>query len=57
MDNRVVHLGEILKEELGPKCVFLMAAACQIDMPANRTGQITTGKRSITTDTAIRLGR
>ena len=57
MDNRVVHPGEKLREELEHNCVFPKAFACQIDMPPNRTGQITVGKRSITTDTAIRFGR
>ena len=56
MLNRVVHPGEILKDELEEMGVSLMAFACQIDMPLNRISRIIAGKRSVTGDTALRFG-
>ena len=56
MLNRVVHPGEILKDELEEMGVSLMALACQIDMPLNRISRIIAGKRSVTGDTALRFG-
>ena len=56
MLKRVVHPGEILKDELEEMGVSLMAFACQIDMPLDRIGQIIAGKRSVTTETALRFG-
>ena len=57
MLNRVVHPGEILKDELEEMGVSPMAFACQIDMPLNRISRIIAGKRSVTGDTAQRFGR
>ena len=57
MLNRVVHPGEILKDELEEMGVSPLAFACQIDMPLNRISQIIAGKRSVTSDTAQRFGR
>jgi addiction module HigA family antidote len=54
--NRVVHPGEILKDELEEMGVSPMAFACQIDMPLNRISRIIAGKRSVTGDTALRFG-
>ena len=56
MLKRVVHPGEILQEELAELGVSPTAFARQIDVPPNRICQIIAGKRSITGDTALRLG-
>lgn len=56
MLKRAVHPGIILKEELTEKGVTPTELARQIDVPANRMSQIINGKRSITGDTALRLG-
>ena len=54
--RRPVHPGEVLAEELGALGVTPSALARQIGVPANRISQIIAGKRSITGDTALRLG-
>ena len=56
MFKRVVHPGEILKDELEALDVTLTEFARQIDVPPNRISQIIAGKRSITGDTALRFG-
>ena len=56
MFKRVVHPGEILKDELEELGVTPTAFARQIDVPPNRISQIIVGKRSITGDTALRFG-
>ncbi len=56
MLRRVVHPGEILRDELDEFGVSPAALARQIDVPPNRIGQIIAGKRSVTSDTALRLG-
>jgi antitoxin HigA-1 len=56
MLQRAVHPGEILKDELGELGVTPTELARQLDVPANRIGQIIAGKRAITGDTALRLG-
>ena len=56
MLNRVVHPGEILKDELEEMGVSPLAFACQIDVPPNHISQIIAGKRSVTSDTALRFG-
>ena len=56
MFKRVVHPGEILKDELVELEVTPTALARQIDVPPNRVSQIIAGKRSVTGDTALRLG-
>ena len=55
--KRVVHPGEILKDELAELCVSQTVFARQIAVPPNRISQIIAGKRSITGDTALRFGR
>jgi len=52
----VIHPGEILAEELQEIAVTPTALARQLRVPANRITQIVQGKRSITGDTALRLG-
>ena len=50
--------GEILLEEfLQPLGVTQSQLAKDIRVPANRVGQIIHGKREITADTALRLGK
>ena len=56
MFTRSVHPGEILKEELEELGIAPTAFARQIGVPPNRVSQIVAGKRSITGDTALRLG-
>lgn len=56
MFKRVVHPGEVLKDELKEMGVTPTAFARQIQVPPNRVGQIIAGKRSVTGDTALRLG-
>ncbi|HMB75072.1 MAG TPA: HigA family addiction module antitoxin [Kiloniellaceae bacterium] len=52
-----VHPGEILKDELDETGVSAAELARQIRVPAGRISQIIAGKRSITGDTALRLGK
>lgn len=56
MFRRVVHPGEVLKDELEEMGVTPTSFARQINVPPNRVGQIIAGKRSVTGDTALRLG-
>ncbi len=51
-----IHPGEILGDELKEIGISASALARQIDAPQNRISQIIAGKRSITGDTALRLG-
>jgi addiction module HigA family antidote len=57
--NRVTsHPGEILKEEfLDPLGMSVNALAMALRVPANRIGAIVKQERSVTADTALRLGR
>ena len=57
MLQRVVHPGEVLRDELDEFGITPTEFARQIAVPPNRVSQIITGKRSITGDTALRLGR
>ena len=54
--KRAVHPGEVLRGELAEFGVTPTELARQIDVPANRISQIIAGKRSVTGDTALRLG-
>lgn len=56
MFMNAVHPGEVLRDELEELAVTPTELARQIDVPPNRIGQIVAGKRSITGDTALRLG-
>jgi antitoxin HigA-1 len=51
-----IHPGEVLSEELKEIAVTPTELARQLRVPANRVTQIVQGKRSITGDTALRLG-
>ncbi|HLT45602.1 MAG TPA: HigA family addiction module antitoxin [Rubricoccaceae bacterium] len=53
-----VHPGEILQEEfLTPMGLSQNRLATRIRVPARRINEIVLGKRRITADTALRLGR
>ncbi|MGE0256822.1 MAG: HigA family addiction module antitoxin [Alphaproteobacteria bacterium] len=56
MTRPAIHPGEILADELDELGVTPTELARQIDVPANRITQIVQGKRSVTGDTALRLG-
>lgn len=50
--------GEILSEEfMKPLDLSINALAREIDVPPNRISEIVSGKRAITADTALRLGK
>ena len=51
-----IHPGEILADELAELNVTPTELSRQIKVPPNRLSQIIQGKRSITGDTALRLG-
>jgi antitoxin HigA-1 len=51
-----IHPGEILADELRELTITPTALARQINVPTNRVTQIIKGQRSITGDTALRLG-
>ena len=56
MFRRAVHPGEILEDELLERGVSPATLSREIDVPPNRVSQIIAGKRSVTGDTALRLG-
>ena len=56
MFRRAVHPGEILRDELEERGVAPTTFARQIDVPPNRIGQILSGKRAVTGDSALRFG-
>jgi antitoxin HigA-1 len=52
-----LHPGEILAEKLSKVGISAAELAREVHVPANRISQIISGKRAITADTALRLGR
>ena len=57
-DFQPIHPGEILLEEfLHPMEISQYRLAKDISVPQRRISEIVQGKRSITADTALRLGR
>lgn len=53
-----IHPGEVLNEEfLAPMAISQYRLAKDISVPARRINEIVHGTRSITADTALRLGR
>jgi antitoxin HigA-1 len=52
-----VHPGRVLKLELKEAGLSANAAALALRIPANRLTEIINGRRSISADTAMRLGR
>ena len=57
MARKPIHPGEILADELTEIGMSAAELARQINVPANRISQILSGKRSITADTALRIGK
>ena len=56
MFMKAVHPSEILKDELEELGITPTAFAREIAVLPNRVSQIVAGKRSITSDTALRFG-
>lgn len=56
MTRTPIHPGEILADELAEQGLSAAALARLIDVPANRVSQIVARKRTISADTALRLG-
>jgi addiction module HigA family antidote len=56
MARSAIHPGEHLAEELKELGMSAAELARQIDVPVNRVTGIINGQRSITADTALRLG-
>lgn len=57
MARAAIHPGEFLADELKEIGMTRTELARQIDVPPNRISQIIRGKRDLTADTALRLGR
>ena len=57
MARTPIHPGEILSDELTELNIAAAELARAIQVPPNRITQIITGKRSISADTALRLGK
>lgn len=57
MPSTPIHPGEILKDEMDALTMNAAELARAINVPANRIGQILTGRRNISADTALRLGQ
>jgi len=52
-----IHPGRLLKRELGSRKLSANRLALDLGVPSGRTTDILNGRRSITADTAVRLGR
>ncbi len=52
-----VHPGRTLEGELAARGISSNALALKLRVPANRISEIVAGKRAISAETAIRLGR
>lgn len=57
MARPAIHLGEILGEELQELNMRASEMAKALHVPTNRITQIIAGRRSVTADTALRLGQ
>lgn len=53
----IVHPGRLLKRELEARELSANRLALDIGVPSGRITDILNGRRSITADTAVRLGR
>jgi addiction module HigA family antidote len=51
------HPGRLLKRELGARKLSANRLALDLGVPSGRITDILNGRRSITADTAVRLGR
>ncbi len=56
MSRPPIHPGEVLGDELKELGISANHLAKQLNVPQNRISQIIAGRRSITGDTALRLG-
>src|SRR6185295_8749726 len=54
---RPVHPGAILAMEMEARGLSAQALALKLRVPANRISEIAGGRRAITAETALRLGR
>ncbi len=57
MTRTAIHPGEILSQELEETGLSAKKLADVIDVPPNRLYQLIAGRRSMTADTALRLGQ
>ncbi len=57
MARPAIHPGEILADELAEFGISAAQLSRELHVPTNRITQILGGKRAITADTALRLGR
>ncbi|NTV12485.1 MAG: HigA family addiction module antidote protein [Desulfobulbaceae bacterium] len=57
MARTPIHPGEILADELVELKISASELAREIHVPPNRVSQILAGKRAITAETALRLGK
>jgi addiction module HigA family antidote len=57
MPSTPIHPGEILKDEMEALNLSAAELARAINVPANRVSQIVSGKRNLSADTALRLGK
>ncbi len=53
----IVHPGRLLKRELAARALSANRLALDLGVPSGRITDILNGRRSITADTALRLGR
>ena len=53
----IIHPGRLLKRELGVRSLSASRLALDLGVPSGRITDILNGRRSITADTALRLGR
>ena len=56
MTRPAIHPGEILADELAELKMSAAAFSREVRVPTNRVSQILRGQRSITADTALRIG-
>ncbi|MDL2286850.1 HigA family addiction module antidote protein [Desulfococcaceae bacterium OttesenSCG-928-F15] len=57
MPSTPIHPGELLKDEMDALNLSAAELARSIKVPANRISQILAGKRNLSADTALRLGK
>ena len=57
MTRDPIHPGETLREDLEALGMSAAELARQIEVPVNRITEILNGRRAVTGDTALRLGR
>ena len=57
MSRTAIHPGEVLRDELKELGISATELSRQLNVPENRVPQIIAGKRNISADTALRLGK